>query len=108
MCGADSPTSFSTQTKMTIKIDNYLIEQEPAGILQWNIYKVYTVQAGKTAGNVNKVNVAWGVTLPRAVEIVISDALMDDLSEVTLLDYLIEYRFQTERMTKEITKQLKQ
>ena len=95
---------------MTITIDNYLLEQEPSGILQWNIYRLDTVKKSKNGnnGNVSKTNIAYAVQLPRAIEIVISDSLMDDYREVTLLDYIAEYKHTVHQMTKEVINQLKQ
>ena len=73
---------------MIIEIGKYTIEPEAAGVNQWNVFKHGTTKDGTKPTNVN---IAWGVKLPQAIEIIVADKNIDNPTKVTLYDYMVVY-----------------
>ena len=94
---------------MTIKIDEYLIEQEQNYPVYWNLYKISTVKDEKSQnfGQETQKIIVYGVTLPSAVHHIIQERAADYELVVSLQKYVELYEKSVNKLTEKINEQLK-
>ena len=94
---------------MKIRINDYILEQEVAGIAQWNIYRVIYIKESKVFANIGKEvinNLAYAVSLPRAVEIISTDTTIGIDEIKTLKEYVEDYNKIVAVITDQLVKHL--
>ena len=94
---------------MTIKIKEYLIEQEDTYPVYWNVYKLGTVKDDKSPnfGKETKTAIVYGVTLPAAIHQIIQDKAWQQDVVVSLKEYVELYQKSVNKLTQEVNEQLK-
>jgi hypothetical protein len=85
---------------MNIVIEKYILYPEPNAPGRWNLYEKQVVQKGKTAGKEIENVISYGITLTRAIEIMASMELMWDEREMSLREFLDEYKKVYEKLKK--------
>tara|TARA_R110000744_G_scaffold19900_5_gene52306 strand:+ start:512 stop:808 length:297 start_codon:yes stop_codon:yes gene_type:complete len=88
---------------MRVLFKNFIITSS-YGFNVFDVAKAQEVKDGKTKGQIQEINVAYGVTLKRAFAIILDGVVEADLKDVelTLREYLIQYDECNESLKKEI------
>ena len=79
---------------MNILIENYFLFPEINATDKWNIRKTNTIDKKKYKNAKNDTNefiLSYGVTLERAIDIVVKDKCADKNETVTLMEYIKIY-----------------
>jgi hypothetical protein len=92
---------------MTIKIEEYLIEQEQTYPVYWNLYKVGIVKDknSKNFGEETQKAIVYGVTLPSAVHHIIQERAADYELVVSLKNYVELYEKSVKKLITIINEQ---
>lgn len=89
---------------MNIRINKYFIEQEPNNPTLFNLFEVKVrSEKSKSSGEEHCQELAWGVSLERAIELLTHHVLCDNDVTVSLGEFVKEYRNQVS-LIKELLK----
>ena len=89
---------------MEINLGSHIIKIAPDAINKYDIYRTYTAKEGKNKGELKRKIHAFGISLERAVQIIIQDRLEKNEIVKDLDTFLIEYKNVSEKVIKEIKK----
>ena len=83
---------------MNIKIENYLLEQEPLAPGRFNIKKIGVKKKGEHVGGKTENVIAYGVPLERCVNIIAHAELNENTDTVDLRTFIDAYRSICQRL----------
>lgn len=76
---------------MIIKVDEYQI-RDSEGIKKFDIHVEKTIKKGIAIGRKQVLPLAYGISIERAIEIIIQEKMKVELDTVDLVQFLIEYK----------------
>ena len=87
---------------MKILIGNYILHQSTNATSQFDVFKKVVRQKGKNIGQEGEKNIAYAVSLDRAIHLITNEELSERTETVSLKQFLEEYKKQREIFQKQL------
>ena len=92
---------------MNIKIDGFSI-RDSMGVKTFDLYKDHEKTNKKTKEKtIVEVNIAWGVKIERAIDIIVQEKMKEEVDTVSLNEFLELYEMYNNDLVKKISEKIK-
>lgn len=87
---------------MTIRIHNYSIRKSENGNNRFDLHVTKETKTGKTKGKLSESPIAYGVSLERAIRLIINETMDEKLDDISLEQFIENYKETSGDILKEL------
>jgi len=91
---------------MNIKIDEFSI-RDSMGVKSFDVYQEHVSEGKKTKGKIIEINIAWGVKIERAIDIIVQEKMKEEVDTVSLNEFLELYEKYNDDLVEKIVSKIK-